>query len=878
MTAPILATKLYLPPTRPKAVARPDLLNRLNEGLHHKLTLISAPAGFGKTTLVSSWVTQCDRPAAWLSLDEEDSDPSRFLAYFISALQTIFPTIGEGLMAILQSPQPPAIESVLPSLINEITAVSEPFLFVLDDFHVIDAQAVNTALSFLLEHLPRQMHMVITTREDPSLNLARYRARSQLTELRVMDLRFTDAETSQFLNEVMGLNLATEAITALETRTEGWIAGLQLAAVSMRGQQDISSFINSFTGSHRFVLDYLVEEVLQQQPANLQKFLLQTSILDRLCGSLCDALMYGDENSSPEMSGQETLAHLEQINLFIIPLDNERRWYRYHHLFADLLRQRLDNSKVDDSNPAVLHHRASIWFEDNGLEIEAFDHATKANDVARAERLIAGKGTPLYFRGAATPILNWLASLSSATLDARPSLWVIYAWALWVSHQNPEVEEKLQAAEAALQGVEPDNTLVGHIAALKAMLAANQSQAETIITQSQIALAHLPNDSLSIRTAVMRTLGLAYQIQGDRVAASQIYNETIAMCEASGNVFINILTSTGLGIIQRTQNQFHQAAATYQRVLQMVGEPLQPVACEACYGLACINYEWNDIAAAEEYAQLSIQLAQQIEGIGIIATYQLLLARAKLAQDDLSAAAALIAKAEQIVSQNDYLHQVPEVVATQILILLRKGELQTAAQLAQKHNLPISQARVYLALGDIAAALATLQAAKQRAEDNDWADEKLIVLILASIALHAQGEKENAMHQLTDALMLAKSGDMVRIFIDEGQPMVRLLLEAATHGIEPDYTRKLLAAFDAEKPVTSDGSAVTERQPLIDPLSERELEVLRLVAQGLTNREIAERLFLALPTVKGHNRNIYSKLQVSSRTGAVTKARDLGIL
>ena len=878
MTAVILATKLYLPPARPQAVARPELLNRLNAGLHHKLTLVSAPAGFGKTTLISSWVAQCDRPAAWLSLDEEDSDPSRFLAYFISALQTIFPAFGDGLLAILQSPQPPAIASVLPSLINQITTVPEPFLFVLDDYHVVDAQSVNEALAFLLEHLPRQMHMVITTREDPSLNLARYRARGQLTELRVMDLRFTAAETSAFLNEVMGLDLATEAITALETRTEGWIAGLQLAAVSMQGQQYISGFINSFTGSHRFVLDYLVEEVLLQQPSNLQRFLLQTSILDRLCGPLCDALMYGDEPSSPEMSGQETLAYLEQINLFIIPLDNERRWYRYHHLFADLLRQRLENSKTDETSPAILHHRASIWFEKNGLEIEAFNHAAQADDVARAERLIAGKGTPLYFRGVATPILNWLASLPSATLDARPFLWAIYAWALWVNHQNPEVEEKLQAAEVALQEMVPDDNLVGHIAALKAMLAANQSQAETIITQSQIALTHLPADSLSIRTAVTRTLGLAYQIQGDRDAASQAYNEAIAMCEASGNVFINILTSTGLGIIQRTQNQFHQAAATYQRVLQMVGEPLQPVACEACYGLACIYYEWNDIAAAEQYAHQSIQLAQQIEGIGIIATYQLLLARVKLAQDDLSAAVALVAEAEQIVKQNNYLHQVPEVVAIQILVLLRQGELQTAAHLAQQHNLPISQTRVYLALGDTATALEILQTAKQRAEANNWADEKLVVLILEASAFYAQEEKEKAIYRLADALALAKSGDMVRIFVDEGQQMPRLLREAVTRGIQPDYTRKLLAAFDTEKSITSDVSPMVEAQPLIEPLSERELEVLRLIAEGLTNRQIAERLFLALPTVKGHNRNIYSKLQASSRTGAVTKARDLGIL
>src|SRR5207237_1106683 len=336
---PILATKLYLPRLRPNVVFRPRLLERLNEGVHRKLTLISAPAGFGKTTLVSEWVEGIERPTAWLSLDEGDNDPARFLAYLIAALQTIAATIGEGVLGVLQSPQPPPPEAILTALLNEITTLPDNFVLVLDDYHVIDAKPIDHTLTYLVEHLPPQMHLVIATREDPQLPLARLRARGQLTELRATDLRFTPSEAAEFLNQGMGLNLSAEDVTALEARTEGWIAGLQLAAISLQGHQDVTGFITSFTGSHHFVLDYLVEEVLQQQSESLQTFLLRTSILDRLCGSLCDAVLL-----TPSGSGQANLEYLEHANLFLVPLDNERRWYRYHQLFADLLRQRLHHT------------------------------------------------------------------------------------------------------------------------------------------------------------------------------------------------------------------------------------------------------------------------------------------------------------------------------------------------------------------------------------------------------------------------------------------------------------------------------------------------------------------------------------------------------
>src|SRR5437588_6076660 len=475
MPTPILATKLYIPRLRPNVVSRSRLLERLNEGLHRKLTLIAAPAGFGKTTLVSAWVAGCDRQVAWLSLDKGDSDPILFLMYLIAALQTIAPNIGEGVSGVLQSPQPPPTASILTALLNEITTIPDNFVLVLDDYHVLDAKPLDQALAFLLEHLPPQMHLVIITREDPQLPLARLRARGQLTELRAVDLRFTPSEAAEFLNQGMGLTLSAEDIAALERRTEGWIAGLQLAAISLQGQQDATSFITSFTGSHHFVLDYLLEEVLQQQPESLQTFLLRTSILDRMTGSLCDAVLL-----TPPGSGQETLEYIEHANLFLVPLDNERRWYRYHQLFADLLRQRLHQRSASSTGDEVgdvteLHCRASVWYEDHGLSLEAFHHAAAAHDVERAERLIEGEGMPLQFRGAGAPVLNWLESLPRTALDARPSLWVTYASTLLFGGQHTAVEQKLQAAEVALQGSEPDDRttdLVGRIASMRATLAA----------------------------------------------------------------------------------------------------------------------------------------------------------------------------------------------------------------------------------------------------------------------------------------------------------------------------------------------------------------------------------------------------------------------
>ncbi|MCA9969341.1 MAG: hypothetical protein KC425_03950 [Anaerolineales bacterium] len=833
------------------------------------MTLVSAPAGFGKTTLISEWHAGCERPFAWLSLDARDGDPIRFLAYFIAALQTHAPVVGKRVAAMLESPQPLPTESILTTLLNDLAAIPKAFALVLDDYHVVDAPAIDQAVIFLLEHMPPQLHLVITTREDPNLPLSRLRARGQLTELRAADLRFTHAEAAAFLKQVMGLELAQADIAALEARTEGWVAGLQLAALSMRGQQDVPGFIQSFTGSHRFVLDYLVEEVLQQQPERVQQFLLRTAVLNELTGSLCDAVT-GDEN------GQAILESLERANLFLIPLDSERRWYRYHHLFAELLRQRLQQD-VAACDVAALHSRASQWYEDNGLELEAFQHAAAAGDVPRAVRLIAGDGLPLYFRGEATPVRHWLETLPEAEFQVRPSLWVTYASVLTMTgrlHDN--IEEILHAAETALQGAAHDdktNDLRGQIAANRAMLAVTKSQADTIIAQSRRALALLHPDNAPMRTTTTWTLGYAYQLQGNRPAAREAYAETIAQSQKSGNIMTEIAATTCVGQIQETENQAHQAAASFQRILQLVGDPPWPAACEACVGLARLHYQWNDLAAAERYGRQGLALAGQLQNVDTPAACGVLLARVKLAQEDTAGALTTLAAAEQFARQQHFGHWIGEITAVRIQICLQQGNPAAAVQLAETHDLPISQARVHLAQGEPHAALAVLAPVRRQAEAHAWADARLQALVLQALAHAAVGEGEQAVRQLDEALALAAPGGLIRVFVDEGPEMAALLREAVQRGATSEFTQQVLAAL-GETAV----SAPQTLQLLPDPLSERELEVLRLLTTALSGPEIARELMVSVNTLRTHTKNIYSKLGVRSRRTAVRRAADLDLL
>ncbi len=875
--APLLTTKLYLPPLRPQLVARPRLMERLSAGVQHALTLISAPAGSGKTTLVSAWAAVWPQPVAWLALDAGDSAPPRFLSYVIAALQTLLPGFGATMLNLLQSPQPPPVETMLTLLLNELTTLPGPAVLVLDDYHALEAPAVDQALAFLVEHLPPQLRLIIATREDPPLPLARLRARDQLTELRAADLRFSMAEAADFLNHVMGLSLTDADIAALEARTEGWIAGLQLAALSMRGHADSANFIQSFTGSHRFVLDYLVQEVLQQQPVQVHTFLLHTSILDRLCGPLCAALL-----DMEAAAGQALLEQLERANMFIVPLDSERGWYRYHHLFGDLLRQRLEQSGATAADIAALHVRASVWYEQQGLELQAFEHAAAAQDIERAMRLLLGGGMPLQFRGAVAPVLRWLASLPPATLDAHPQLWVMYASALAMGGPLQQVEPVLQSAEAALVHVGDAalaRNLRGHIAAIRGLLAAVNNQPEAAIALSQRALAELDPGNLWVRTSTIWKLGMAYHMQGDRAAARAAYREASALGEQTGNTVITVSALAGLGLIQAADAELRTAAATFQHVLELTATLAVPhTVCAVHLGLARICYAWNDLDAAAQHGQQGAQLAELLPMPDRQLTWLLLLVQIKLAQGDKAGAAETLAQAVQLEGKHDLKHLQPELRAMQVLLRLRHGDVAGAAALVEGQALPLSQARIYLAQGAADKALPLLDVALERFTAQGWHDERLRAMILQALALQAQRQIDQAVAVLRAALVLAAPGGYVRAFLDEGAALADLLRTAAARITLPEHGTALLAMLEPPAQTLSAHRPPPTAQPLIEQLNPRELEVLQLIAQGLSNRQIAERLYLALSTVKGHNRNIFGKLQVQRRTEAVARARALGLL
>jgi len=849
---------------------------RMNEGIRGKLTVVSAQAGFGKTTLVAEWAAGCGRPVAWLSLDEGDNDPIRFLHYLLAALRTVATNIGEGVFSMLRSPQMPPTESIVSTLINDVAAVRISFVLVLDDYHSIDdAGPVNHAITLLVERMPPQVHLIIAARKDPALPLAKLRVLDRLAEIRSDDLRFTAEEAAQFLNESMGLRLSDTEVSLLEARTEGWIAGLQLAALSLRNHGDAEAYLQSFAGNHHYVLDYLIEEVLQQQPDHVQTFLLRTSILERLSGPLCDAI-----SGREETCGQRTLEQLERMNLFLVPLDGERQWYRYHHLFAEALRQRLKRD-ASSGEEAELHLRASEWYEANDFELDAFHHAAVAGDVTRAARLLEGNGMPLLFRGAVGPVLKWLATLPAATLNATPSLWVTYAAALLFAAKPTDVEPKLQAAESILQSRDPDEDvrdLIGHIAAIRATLAVTRHQADEIVAQSLRALDYLRPNNLPIRTATTWSLGYAYQLRGERAAAGEAYTETIAISRAIGHYIIHIMASIGLGNVQEDDNQLDLAEETYRGVLRLAGEPPIPVACDALLGLARISYERNDPDAAEAQAHRALRLARLIENTDRFVACQLFQARVKLARGDVSGAQATIVDAGHTARLHRFVLQLPNIAAVQAETLLRQGRGDKAQAAAGSYELPLSQARVSLALGDASAALAALEPFIDQAQAKGWANERLKGTILRSLAFQASGDKRSALRQLGEALAMAEPGGFVRSFVDEGMPMARLLLEAADCGQSPDYVGKLLTAFEAEKGGNKPGVLLETIRPFVEPLSERELEVLRLIAQGLSNEEISKRLYLALSSVKGHNQNIFGKLQVRRRTEAVARARELGLL
>ena len=930
MPIPILATKLYIPTLRSGVVPRARLIERLNEGLakERKLTLISAPAGFGKTTLASEWIATCGTPAAWLSLDEGDNDTVRFLAYLVSALQIHLPKIGMGVLAALQTPQPPPTELILTTLLNEIAAIPGNIALVLDDYHAIEAKLVDQTLLFLIDHLPPQLHLVIATREDPHLPLARLRARGQLIELRAADLRFTPSEATEFLNQMMGLSLSEGDIAALDRRTEGWIAGLQLAAVSMKGIPDAGSFIKSFTGSHRFVLDYLLEEVLHNQPAEVQTFLLRTSILERLGGSLCDAVLLDSS-----VSGQETLEYLEHANLFLVSLDNERRWYRYHHLFADLLRQRLlqqprasrssslsggkgNSGAVDQPDAPELHRRASEWYERNGQPADAIHHALAAQDFERAATLIELAAPEIRRNRQETTRteLGWLKALPAELIRFRPVLSVAYAYALFGSGELETVEDRLQDAERWL-GTPADTVgmivvdekefrrLPGMIALLRtAQALARGDMLETVKNARQV-LDLAPKDDELMLGGAASTLGLAAWASGDLETARQMIKDGMAKVRQAGYISPAIGDAITLADIQIAQGRLREAKSTYQLALQWATSPGAPVlrgAADMHVGMSGLCYEHNDLAAAVQHLFTSQSLGELAGLPQNPYRWRAAMARIREVQGDLEDALDLLDQAESLYDAN-FSPNVRPLAARKARLWLAQSRLDEALDWVRAQGLSVENEPSYLREYDHITLVRVLLACHQRdpvghslheavgllerllkaAQAGGRNGSLIEILILLALAKHSQGDLPAALKPLQQALSLAEPEGYVRMFLDEDPNMLRLLREAALREIMPDYASKLLSAFRMEQPAgqpLAQPKLLPINNILVEPLSQRELEVLKLIAQGLSNRQIGERLFLALDTVKGHNRKIFDKLQVQSRTEAIARARELGLL
>jgi LuxR family maltose regulon positive regulatory protein len=960
---PLLTTKLHIPRPRSHLISRPRLTTRLDEGLRDgtRLTLISAPPGFGKTTLLSEWIYQYQNgqpqdekkkthpssftPAlategsagasiphpsnvAWVSLDEYDNDPVRFWSYVITGMDNIQAGLGQDSMAMLQSPQAPPIETTLTHLLNAVAAVPQNCVLILDDYHLIKLEVIHQALSFLLDHLPPHMHLIMTSRIDPPLPLTRLRVRGQLTELREAELRFTLPEALAFFNQMMGLNLSPADVIALEERTEGWIAGLQLAALSMQGLTDASDFVRAFTGSHRYVIDYLAEEVLARQPAHIQQFLLQTSILDRFHGKLCDAVLDIGNNKQPPAkelistalapdstaSSQKILEYLEQANLFLIPLDGERRWYRYHHLFADFLQVHLQQ-KVIQPELAALHRRASDWYAANGFLAEAIGHALSAGDPELAAELIEQVIINMLIDGEVITVIDWLAALPESMIRSRPRLSLGQAWAMIITTHWDQVEQLVQAAEQVLSAAETTNQqsadpvargLWGEIAGVRAMLLGAQGQADQAIELCQQALARLPADNLIVRSIITMNLGNAYELAGNLAMAGQTLTEAINLARAADNLIIVLTASTNLSNVYEERGQLYQAIEVCRQALTLVdrkaavsGRP-SPVAKWAYLRLAEILREQNQFEAAKQYLTIALELEPVlIVPGGSSSIGKLILARILQAQGDHVGANEAI---QQAVEAGKNLPPGAALwpTAIQARLWLAQGRLDSAVHWAETCALPLDEnfdysnypgeyailVRIMLAQGQFENAQALLRRMQSAAEAAGRSGRLVEILLLQALALFWQGKPDQALSPFVRSLTLAEPGGYGRTFIDEGAPVAQLLQLVKTRGLAPaeGYVDALLAVFPAEmQALTATQETKTHPsslsfQPLIEPLSERELEVLRLVAAGLSNQEIADKLVIAEGTVKKHLHNIFGKLDVRSRTQAVMRATELQLL
>ena len=906
MSSPLVQTKLYIPKARGGLVPRPRLSERLSRTSSPRLTLISAPPGFGKTTLLAAWLdadAAAERPVAWVSLEESEREPGSFWTYVVTALDAAAPGVGAGALSLLQTANPP-IESVLATVLNELGALPAGLDLVLDDYHLADGPAIAADVTFLLEHLPPHVHLVISTRADPVLPLARLRARGELVEVRAADLRFTFDEVAAYLNEVIGLNLQAADIAALEGRTEGWIAALQLAALSLQGRDDVAGFIAGFAGDDRYVVDYLVEEVLGRQPEAVRSFLLQTSILDRLSGSLCDAVTQGKE-------GRAVLEMLDRSNLFVVPLDDSRHWYRYHHLFADVLRTHLLDERPGEV--ADLHRRAGQWYDAAGEPVAAVRHALASGDVEHAADLVERAILGLLRDRREAEVRRWLDDIPHEVVAVRPVLAVGFIGALMSGGEFATVESRLDDVERLLEaaGGDPSVELVvvdeselarlpGAIEMYRAALALIRGDPSATAVHADLAIARaVEGDHLTV-SAASALSGLASWGSGDLEGAHRGYSTAVEGLRRAGHFSDVLGCSITLADIRTTQGRLSDARRTYEDALQLAaaeesGAVMRGTA-DMLAGLSQIAFERNDLKTASEYLSRADELG---EHVGLPQhPYRWRVARARLceAEGDLAGAATLLEEAERVYV-GDFSPNVRPIPAVRARVLLAQGGLAEALDWARDHDLSadddLSYIREYehltlarILLRQHAAersqpALRTAYGLLERlgvaAEDGGRTGTLIEILTLQALAHHAEHGRRDvagALAPLERALRLAEPEGYVRVFVGEGAPMATLLEALAQQHVSWPYPRRLRDALD----VAGVRSAQPVSPALVEQLSARELDVLRLLASDLDGPAIARELVVSLNTVRTHTKNIYAKLGVNSRRAAVSKAGELHLL
>jgi len=888
MLRTLVQTKLYIPPLRPNLVPRPHLFDKLNAGLSGKLTLVSAPAGFGKSTLLSHWISQSEINFCWVTLEENDNDIIRFLAYFIAALQTIDVAVGDQLLSLFHSSQQEQVKAVLVPLINQVAQTKNRFALVLDDYHLIESQDIHQGLSFWLEHQPPTMHLVIAGRSDPPLPLAKMRARREMTEIRESDLRFSIDESDNLLNQFLGLNLSREDIKAMVNRTEGWIAGLQLASIALQGKKDMSGYIQGFTGSQEYIADYLSDEVMNHQSKQVQEFLLKTSILEHLSSQLCDAV-------TEQKDSQQILQQLRSSNLFLTPLDDQGQWFRYHQLFADLLHQRLLESHADEV--PHLYLKASRWFEEKDLLAEAIEYALRGSYFDRAIALLESAAEETIKSSEIATFMRWIEKIPEDLVRSSVTLSIYYAWALLIRNGRPQV------AESYLESIVlQDSQVISRLMAVKSMLSMYQRQYPTAVSLASQALEELPEDDILFRELAAWNLSAALFMSGDKEGGEAILEEVAEVSRLSGNLLVAVIALCRLALARMQQGELHKPKELFQQALEIATDDqcnMLPVACEALIGLGTIHWELNELDLAHEYLLEGIELSKKWRQQSAIIGY-VTLAHLNQSQGDVTLAGQMMEKAKSLASGTIATEADDRYVALQQAHLwLRQEDLPAARRWAHecgfdddtyrrelqtsdnigahliRHYELIVLARILIAGKRLAEALELVDRIFPFMEKMGILEKMVEIHILKAIIYRGLVKSNRANSSLATAVSLAKPEGHIRPFLEEGSVLVQILKSVAAQGVETEFIHDILSA-SIESPSASFNQK--KRLELVESLSDRELEVLQLLATDLTVPEIANKMYLAVSTVRSHVKNIYGKLNVHSRFEAVIKGQELGLL